>query len=133
MKKLTVACMNNIQYCKFPQGINNINEFIEFLNTNYHSFVELEFLCEEGCVAPFYIEENFKTEKQYWNPSHIRTVKECEVTILKRYEYKNRLEKVINEKCIHCVHYLDDMCDEDLNSFIDKIDLNGDCYAFEKK
>ena len=58
MKKLTVALINNIQYCKFPNGINSIKEFVEFLNENYQSFVELEFLIEEGCVAPFYIEED---------------------------------------------------------------------------
>ena len=86
MKKINVALINNVQYCKFPKGINNITEFIEFLNENYHSFVELEFLIEEGCVAPFYIEEDLKIEKQYWNPSNIRLVKEAEVSILRRWE-----------------------------------------------
>ena len=63
MRKLSVALINNVQYCKFSDGINNIKDFIEFLNKNYHSFIELEFLIEEGCVAPFYIEEDLKTEK----------------------------------------------------------------------
>ena len=93
MKKLNVALINNVQYCKFPNGINNIKDFIEFLNGNYHSFVELEFLIEEGCVAPFYIEEDLKTEKQYWNPSNVRLVKEAEVSILRRWEYEEKLKK----------------------------------------
>ena len=38
-------------------------EFIKYLNGNYHSFVELEMLVEEGCVAPFFIEEDLKIEK----------------------------------------------------------------------
>ena len=123
MKKLNVALINNVQYCKFPKEINNITEFIEFLNENYHSFVELE----------FFIEEDLKTEKQYWNPSNIRLVKESEVSILRRYEYEDRLRKVISEKCVHCVNYSEDACEQDLKSHIEHIDLNGECYGYEKK
>ena len=133
MRKLNVALINNVQYCKFPEGICNIEAFIKYLNENYHSFVELEFLIEEGCVAPFYIEEDLKTEKQYWNPSNIRLVKEAEVFILRRWEYKEKLEKVIQEKCINCIHYSDNVCDEDYKSFIENIDLNGECYGYEMK
>ena len=133
MKKLNVALINNVQYCKFPNGINNIKDFIEFLNGNYHSFVELEFLIEEGCVAPFYIEEGLKTEKQYWNPSNIRLVKAVEVFILRRWEYEEKLKKVIAEKCVHCVNYSEDVCEQDLKSHIEHIDLNGECYGYEKK
>lgn len=133
MKKFNVALINNVQYCKFPKGINNITEFIEFLNENYYSFVELEFLIEEGCVAPFYIEEDLKIEKQYWNPSNIRHVKEAEAFILRRWEYEEKLKKVIAEKCIHCVNYSEDVCEQDLKSHIEHIDLNGECYGYEKK
>ena len=133
MRKLNVALINNVQYCIFPEGINDITEFIKFLNRNYHSFVELKILIEEGCVAPFYIEEDLKTEKQYWNPSNIRLIKEAEVSILRRWEYNERLERVIREKCINCIHYSEDVCDEDYKSFVEHIDLNGECYGYEKK
>ena len=133
MEKLIVALIDNVHYCKFPEGINNISAFIEFLNENYHSFVELESFVEEGCVAPFYIEEDLKTEKQYRNPSNIRLVKESEVYILCRYEYEERLRKVISEKCIHCVNFSEDMCEQDFRSHIEHIDLNGECYGYESK
>lgn len=133
MRKLNVALINNVQYCKFPEGISNIEAFIKYLNENYHSFIELEFLIEEGCVAPFYIEEDLKTEKQYWNPSNIRLIKESEVSILRRWEYEEKLKKVISEKCVHCVNYSEDACEQDLKSHIEHIDLNGDCYGYEKK
>lgn len=133
VKKLNVALINNILYCKFPKGIRNIEEFVKYLNENFCSFVELEFFIEEGCVAPFYIEEDLKTEKQYWNPSNIRNIKETEVSILGRREYEEKLKKVISEKCIHCANYSEDTCDQDFKSHIEHIDLNGDCYGFEKK
>ena len=132
MKKLNVALINNIQYCKFPDGINNISEFIKFVNENYQSLIELEMLLEEGCVAPFFIED-LKTEKQYWNPSTFRFVKEAEISILKRSEYEEKLKKVIAEKCVHCVNYSEDTCEEDFKSHIEHIDLNGECWSFGKK
>ena len=133
MRKLKVAFVNNVQYCKFPEGISNIEEFIKCLNGNYHSFVELEMLVEEGCVAPFFIEEDLKIEKQYWNPSAIRNIKESEVFILPRWEYEEKLRKVIAEKCVHCVYYSENKCEEDDISHIEHIDLNGKCYGYENK
>lgn len=133
MKKFNVALIDNVQYCKFPKGINNITEFIEFLNENYHSFVELEFLIEEGCVAPFYIEEDLKIEKQYWNPSNIRLVKEAEASILRRWEYEEKLKKVVSEKCVDCVHYQEDAEGDNLKGHREKISLDGECWGFEKK
>ncbi len=133
MKKLKVALIDNVQYCKFPEGVDNIKEFIEFLNNNYNSLVELEFFVEEGCVAPFYIEEDLKIEKQYWNPSRIRLVKESEALILRRFEYEEKLEKVIKEKCVHCINYSEDACEQDFKSHFEHIDLNGECWGYEKK
>ena len=113
--------------------INNITEFIEFLNENYHSFIELEFLIEEGCVAPFYIEEDLKIEKQYWNPSNIRLVKEAEASILLRWEYEEKLKKVVSEKCVDCVHYQEDAEGDNLKGHREKISLDGECWGYEKK
>ena len=133
MKKINVALIDNVQYCKFPKGINNITEFIEFLNENYHSFVELEFLTEEGCVAPFFIEDDLKIEKQYWNPSNIRLVKEAEASILRRWEYEEKLKKVVSEKCVDCVHYQEDAEGDNLKGHREKISLDGECWGYEKK
>ena len=133
MKKFNVALIDNVQYCKFPKGINNITEFIEFLNENYHSFIELEILIEEGCVAPFYIEEDLKIEKQYWNPSNIRLVKEAEASILRRWEYEEKLKKVILDKCVNCVHYEEDAEGDNLKGHREKISLDGECWGYEKK
>ena len=133
MKKINVALIDNVQYCKFPKGINNITEFIEFLNENYHSFIELEFLIEDGCVAPFYIEEDLKIEKQYWNPSNIRLIKEAEASILRRWEYEEKLKKVVSEKCVDCVHYQEDAEGDNLKGHREKISLDGECWGYEKK
>jgi hypothetical protein len=132
MIEINVALINNIRYCKFPEGITCITDFIKFLNENYHSFVELECLIEEGCVAPFFIEEDLKIEKLYWNPSHIRLVKAGVAYILPRDEYEAQLKKVIQEKCVHCINFGAVLCEQDHKPHIEHIDLNGECYGYAK-
>lgn len=131
MKSIKVACFNNINYCKFPEGIDNIKDFVGFLNQRYNSFVELEMLVENSCVAPHFIEG--KTEKQYWNPLLIRCIKESEVYLYTQDEYDEKLKEVIACKCVHCVNYSEDVCEQDFESHREHISLDGECYGFEKK
>lgn len=131
MIKRNVPCLNNIYYCKLPQGINTIPEFIMYLNTHYHSFFELEFYIQQNCVAPYFISD--ATETQYINTDHIRLVKEEEIFILSQKEYEEKLKEVISEKCIHCVHYSEDVCKQDFTAHNEHISLDGECYSFEKK
>lgn len=133
MRKTQVALINNCNYCIFPEGVCDIKEFIEFINRRYNSFIELEVYSDEGCIAPFFIEEDLKSEMEYWNTFHIRNIKECEISILRRWEYEEKLRAVIQNKCIHCLHYSEDMCGEDSKPFIEHISLNGECYEYEKK
>ena len=130
MKCEKVLLINNHSYCKFPKGITNIEEFVKFLNNNPHHFFEIESYVEKGCVAPFFIEEDLECEKQYWNSDHIRCFSESKLTILKRDEYIERLKSVIKEKCMNCEYYIDDC---DFESHLEKIDLDGNCYVFERK
>lgn len=131
MRSVKAACFNNINYCKFPEDINNIKEFVDFLNQNYNSFVELEMFIEEDCVAPYFLDD--KTEVQYWNPALMRCIKEMEINICTKDEYDEKLREVIANKCIHCVNYSEDVCEQDFESHREHISLNGECYGFEKK
>ncbi len=133
MKEIQVALINWRNYCLFPAGVTSIEEFIAFMNKNYHSFVELEFLLQEGCVGPFFIDEELETKKEYWNPLSIPYIREETAYLLNRTEYEERLKKVIAEKCVHCMHYSEEYCLTDHRSHIESIDLNGECMGFESK
>lgn len=132
MQIIKAVIVNNYLYYKLPEGMNTIGEFIEYLNKNYNSFVELWQFIEEGCSAPYFIEEELKTEKQYVNVATIHRVAEGVVTVLSRCEYEERLRKIVSEKCIHCQNYVDDGC-TDLGSYFEKINLDGYCPGFEKR
>ena len=131
MRSIKAACFNAVNYCKFPEGIDNIKDFAAFLNRNYHSLVELEMLSEKGCVAPYFIDG--KTETEYWNTSLMRCVKESECFICTESEYNEKLKEVVANKCVHCVNYSEKECKEDYQSFREHINLDGECFGFEKK
>ena len=132
MQKIKAAIINNYLYYKLPDGIESVKEFVSYLNGHYNSFVELWQFIEEGCSAPYFIEEELKTEKQYVNVATIHRVAEGVVTVLSRCEYEEKLRKVVSEKCIHCQNYVDDGC-TDLGSYFEKINLDGYCPGFEKR
>ena len=133
MKKEKVARINGINYCKFPEGICDIESFVELLNKNYNSYIKLEFYEEEECVAPYFIEDNLKTETEYWNAASIRNVKEGEITLLTDWEYEERFDEVFRSKCMRCIHYIDGVCEQNEKSIKEQIDLDGECYAYERK
>ena len=59
--------------------------------------------------------------------------KEKEDALALKAGYEEKLKKVIAEKCVHCVNYSKDTCEEDFKSHIEHIDLNGECWSYEKK
>jgi hypothetical protein len=48
-------------YFKFPEGIKNVEEFVEFVNNSSQKFIKMTMLCEEHSVAPYFIKEDQKT------------------------------------------------------------------------
>lgn len=133
MTNFKTALINCTFFCKFPRGINNIKEFVNYLNENYNSFIELVIFKEDGCIPPYFIEEDLKTETVYINPSNIREVRESEIYILSREEYAEKLTKVIQQKCIHCVNYEEHSQGDNLNGHWENISLDGECYGFKQK
>lgn len=117
-------------YCKYPEGIDNIKDFVDCMNEHYNSFVELEIFEEKDCVDPYFIEG--KTQIKYFNPSRIMRIEEAEIHVCSESEYEQKLKDVIANKCINCAHFIDD--DElDWKSHRNNINLDGVCYSFERK
>lgn len=123
--------LNNINYCKYPDGIQNIEQFVNFCNQHYNSFVKFTKYSEENCCSPYFIENEF--EETYLNVSLIRLIHEEEITILSKEEYDERLKNVVATKCINCVNYESEALEDDLKGHRGNISLDGECFYFEKK
>lgn len=118
-------------YYYYPQGINCIEEFVNYLNENYNSFFELTLLNTENCCYPYFIEE--EVSKVYRNVSNIGEIREVEATVLSRLDYDVRLEQVVKEKCINCVNYEEGKECDNLRGHREKLTLDGECWGYEKK
>lgn len=110
MHTLQAACLNRSDYCKFPEGIGSIGEFVAFLNEHYHSFVALEVFTAEG-----------GTQLQYWNPARIQSVTEANVPFGGGAA-----------RCEACAHYYAGVCEENLGAAWQEIDPGKGCSRFEK-
>lgn len=118
-------------YYQFPQGITNVKSFVEYLSDKYHSFIPMIQYQTENCVFPYLIEEEIK--EVYVNVSKIDKIYEVEATVLCHKEYDSQLDRVVKKKCIDCIHYEKDVEDGNLKSYRDKISIDGECWAYEKK
>lgn len=117
-------------YC-YPNGVSCIKEFVEFLNSNYNSFIELKQILTDNCAYPYFVSEDIKTV--YLNVATIKNISEEDVTVLSRAEYDARLSEVVKEKCISCVHYEEDTEGDSLKGHRDSLTLDGECWAYKKK
>lgn len=126
MKALKIDCEI---YC-FPSEIGSIEDLIAFLHQNYHQFVPFTRYVQEHCVEPFFIQED--TETVYLNVAHIDEISETEITVLPRMEFNRRLREATKRKCLHCQEYLSSCDPDDIESYADKLSLDGRCDYFEE-
>ena len=117
---------------EFPQNISTLEDFILYANRNYHSFVPLVQYQTDNCTFPYLIAEETKTV--YVNFANMQQIHTEEVTIIPtRKEYDDKLKRVVQEKCIDCIHYEEDTNGDNLSGHREKITLDGECWGYEKK
>ncbi len=116
---------------KFPEQISSIEEFIQYADENYNSFIPMVQYQTENCVFPYLIEEEVKTV--YLNVAKMDKICAEDATVLCRAEYNARLEKVIKQKCVNCEHYEEDFDGDNIHGHGDMISLDGKCLMYEKK
>ncbi len=123
----------NIDYdfFKYPDGINSIDEFIDYLEDSDSYFIKLTQLVADNCRFPYFVEEDVK--ELYLGIPNITKIIEVQATILPRAEYEERLKKIVAEKCVHCENYTEDCEGDNLKGHRDTITLDGDCYIFREK
>ena len=116
-------------YFAFPEGMESVEEFIEFVNNNGNKFIKMTRYNEEYCVAPNFIEEDKKTV--YVNFSEVNFIEEIDGNVLPRAEYERRLRKVVLEKCLDCVNFEGDP--DNLDGHYQRLRLDGHCWGYRKK
>ena len=125
MKALVI---DGFKYCQLPEGVNNIDSAMKYLNKYYNSFIKVITWPEDKCVAPYFIDKYKKEE--CINVSMINSIELAEIEILSEKEYIERLEEKVKIKCCQCQHNDEE---DDIDSYRDKMALDGKCLYFQKK
>lgn len=118
-------------YYYYPENITCIEDFIEYANANYNTFIKLTCFDTENCVFPYVIGD--ETKEVYVNVATVQKISEVEATVLDRSEYDIRLEQVEKKKCIDCVYYEEHSEGDNLKCLRERISLDGECWGYEKK
>lgn len=127
MKVLQCSC----EYYSYPEGMENIEQFIDYVNNHYHSFIKLKKWKEDQCREPYFIDTEF--EYRYVNVGQIAEIAEADITILSKDEYDRRLTQVVQQKCLNCSRYeqAESGCDN-LAGHRTNISLDGECFWYSK-
>lgn len=125
------AIVIDYEYYMFPEGMDSIGVFIEYLNNHPNTFIKLKQYSEERCKGPYFIREDVK--EVFINVANITKVEMKEIYLLSNNEYEERLKDVIKEKCLSCERYRDDDQPDDLETYRDKLSLDGDCFGYDRK
>ena len=122
----------NVGYTRYmyPRDVNSLEAFVALVNGREQSFMPLQQFDEERCVFPFLIVEDCKTV--YVNCMNVSEIFEEEATLLNRAEYERRLEACVQETCVSCAHYQEDL-DDNLHGHRAKLCLDGTCGWFDRK
>ena len=119
--------MDGYKYYELPKGVEDLDSAIKYVNQNFHSFVKMKMWDDSKCVAPYFIQEFQKEEAV--NISLVNSIEIEEIEVLPEAEYMERLKKCVETKCVQCEHNDDE---EDLNSYRDKLSLDGTCVFYSK-
>ncbi len=117
--------------CMYPEGIDSIEEFIEYANENFSSFIPIIEYVTTECVYPYLVEEDVR--ERYVNLSLINSIMEDEVEVLTREEYDERLSELRDEICVNCTDYEEDSEGDNLKGHRNHMNLDGYCPYFEPR
>ena len=118
-------------YYYYPENITCIKDFIDLANQQYNSFIQLTQFETERCVFPYLIKED--TTQVYVNVANLNKIQEVEATVLCRLDYEAKLEQAVKNKCTDCIHYEEDLEEENLEGHRGKLSLDEKCPWYQKK
>lgn len=108
----------------YPEDVDSLEEFMDYANQNFHSFVPLYQVNTKHCVYPYFVEE--EATVRYVNLSRVVSFVEDEVEMLPtRHEYDERLKEVLQGVCTNCQMYLKGMVCDQIEGREDEMRLGG--------
>ena len=128
MKCMIIEENGFMNFYSLPNGIDSVSMLVEYAEKNQVAEFKVTNFNPKDCIYPVFISENFFEETITISSS--AKLYEKEIAVATKKEYDEMLEKIINIKCVHCVHYREHKKD-DLESYRHNISVLGRCPYFE--
>ena len=128
MKALVIDFGSFTSLYLYPNDIDDIEEWTDYLNTCEEQFVKMSVLMSRDNVYPYFTDDNI--EEQYVNLAAVTTYQETEIEIMSRDEYDRRLAECVDAICPNCAHYEEDSQGDNLSGHRDEMRLDGVCPNF---
>ncbi len=113
-----------------PDGVQDIDDILEFINDNMDRYVKLMRIGCHDCVYPFVIDEFIEYTPVCINFANYKSFETDTLFVLSKEEYDERLTQLIEENCQDCIHYEEG---DDIDSHRNHMCLNGFCPEYRSK
>lgn len=131
MEELTVLMIrDDPDIYAMPEGIEDIDDMLDFVNENTGKYVKLYKLSCRDCIYPYAIEEYLEYIPVCVNFSNHLSFSTDELYILSKEDYDERLTQLIDENCHDCINYEDG---DDIDSHRNHMCLNGFCPEYRPR
>jgi|GEM_PF-1037666 len=97
---MKVLMIDGFDKYMYPDGINDLAGFMEYVENSDTMFSEMFKLDDENCCDPYYIRE--EAEKVYMNFNAVSTIQEADVYVLSAKEYDAKLSQTVKTVCRGC-------------------------------
>lgn len=124
MEVLIIREEQEVYLYLMPEGVEDIDDLLEFVNENINKYVKLFRLRIHDCVYPYVIDEFIDYTPVCINFSNYREFETDTLFVLTKDEYDERLTQLIEENCQDCIHYEDG---DDIDSHRNHMCLDGFC------
>ena len=121
MKVIEIDC----ELYLYPEGVSNLVELQDYLNNCDSKFIMLKVIDDMKGLRPYFIEG--AVYDVLLCISTIGSICEKEIEFIKEEEYIKKLKTLASINCKDCVYYGDECITEKLETYIDKLCLDGEC------
>ncbi len=128
---MKVLLIDDSEKYLYPENVNDLQGFIEYIRTSEERFIEMDRLDDESSMDPYYIKECIY--KVFINFDVVESITESDADILSLPEYDSLMLPLIDELCGSCENEGDPEmgCDCPENKR-DKIDIAAKtCWEYE--
>lgn len=129
---MKVLLINECDKFLYPEGIDNLDSFLEFVENSETMFIRMQKLCDENGLVDFFIDNEIRNV--YINFNNVEMVEESTANVVSETDFYDLLKLLETNICSGCQNNGNPETDCDsITGKRDKLDLDcGSCWLKEE-